>query len=268
NTFDLVEKVRTAEANLTEYSLEYRPHHEYVRGLQTKIRIIRKKITEFKMNWTRFSRSDAPDTEYLNRIKAKIQKEETSIESLEKQIPETWSAIRKRYVELEKDEIKARRNYRNNVDQAYEKIVELQKIISGADELASLEQQLTALETIIASEPALVAMDQIKESERALGKVAGTSTIKSKLSKARRILKKKKPKPEKAVQYLKEGLKLYAAEVDWRQQATAKIAPALLAYENAIKNSIGIRQQRRLLPDQVKSVARCQSIHRDFSLQF
>ena len=32
NTFDLVEKVRTAEANLTEYSLEYRPHHESANG--------------------------------------------------------------------------------------------------------------------------------------------------------------------------------------------------------------------------------------------
>jgi len=268
NTFDLVEKVRTAEANLTEYSHEYRPHHEYVRGLQTKIRHIRTEIIELKMDWTRFSRSDAPDTEFLNRIKTKIEKEETSIESLQKQIPETWSGIRKRYVELEKAQKKARRNYRSNVDQAYETIEALQKIIAGADELASLEQQLTALETIIVSEPAKVAMDRIKELGRALGKVAGTNSIKSKLSKARRVLKKKKPKPEKAVRFVKEGLKLYTAEVDWRRQAAAKIAPALLVYDNAIKNSIGIRLQRRLLPDQVKSVAKCQSIHRDYSLQF
>ena len=268
NTFDLVEKVRAAEANIADYSSEYRPHHEYVRSLQTKIRIINLEVDELKKDWTRGSRSDSPDKESLSLIKATIEGNEASMASLQKQIPETWSGIRKRYVELEKAEKKARRNYRNNVDQAYETIEELQKIISGADELASLEQQLTALETVIVNESAKVAMDRIKESERALGKVAGTSAIKSKLSKARRILKKKKPKPEKAVLLVKEGLKLYAADVDWRLLAAVKIAPALLLYDNAIKDSIGIRLQRRLLPDQVKSVASCQSIHRDFSLQF
>ena len=268
NTFDLVEKVREAGINLAVYSDEYRPHHEYVRGLQIQIRNISLDVDELKKNWMRASRDDSPDKESLSLIKAKIEKEKASMANLQNQIPETWSGIRKRYVELEKAEQKARRNYRNNVDRAYEAIQELQKVISGADELASFEQQLTALETIIINEPAKVAIDRIKESERALGKVAGTSAIKTKLSKARRVLKKKKSKPEKAVRYLKEGLKLYAAEVDWRRRAATEIAPALSDYENSIKNSIGIRLQKRLLPDQVKAVARCQSIHRDFSLQF
>jgi hypothetical protein len=268
NTFDLVEKVRAAEAKTAVYSPEYRPHHEYARGLQTEIRNISLEVEELKQDWTRGSRSDSPDKKALSLIKIKIEKEEASIANLENQIPESWSGIRKRYVELEKAEKQARRNYRNNVDQAYEMIRELQEVISGADELASLERQLTALETIIVNEPAKVAMDRIKESERALGKVAGTSAIKSKLYKARRAVKGKKPKPEKAVLLVKEGLKLYAAEVDWRRRATAKIAPALLVYDNAIKDSIGLRLQRRLLPDQIKEVARCQSIHRDYSLQF
>ena len=268
NTFDLVEKIRAAEANLAAYSPEYRPHHEYVRGLQIKIRNISLEIDELKKDWTRGSQSDSPDKESLNLIKAQIEKREASIANLKNQIPESWSKIRKRYVELEKAERKARRNYRNNVDQAYETIAELQKVISGADELASLEQQLTALETIIINEPVKVAMDRIKESVRSLGKVAGTNSIKSRLSKARRAVKGKKPEPEKAVLLLKEGLKLYAVEVDWRRRAAAEIAPALLAYDNAIKDSIGLRLQRRLSSDQVKAVARCQSIHRDYSLQF
>jgi len=268
NTFDLVEKIRSAEADLVAYSKEYRPHHEYVRSLQIKIRNINLDINELKKNWTRASRNDSPDKESVSLIEAKIEKEKASLANLQNQIPETWPGIRKRYVELEKAEKKARQNYRNNVDQAYEKIVELQQVISGADELASLEQQLTALETIIANEPAEVAMDRIQESERALGKVAGTNDIRSKLSKARKIMKGKNPKPEKAAALVKEGLKLYAGEVEWRRKASAEIGPALLAYDNAIKSSIGLRLQRRLLPDQVKAVARCQSIHRDFSLQF
>ncbi len=268
NTFDLVEKIREAEAGLAAYSPEYRPHHEYARSLQKKIRNFKLEIEGLKKDWTRGSRNDTLDKEFLSLTEAAIKEKETSMEDLKNQIPETWPGIRKRYVELTKAEKQARRNYRNNVDQSYETIQELQKVIAGADELASLEQLLAALEAVIVNESAKNAMDQIKNAERALGKVAGTSSIKSKLSKARRTMKKKKPKPEKAVKFVKEGLKLYAAEVDWRRNATAVIAPALLAYDNAIKNSIGLRLQRRLTSDQVKSVARCQSIHRDYSLQF
>ena len=268
NTFDLVAEVRIAEENLGGYSSEYRPQLRQVRSLQSKMRNIRLNIVNLKQNLTRASQSDSPDKDNLIRLEAEIEKAEASITNLQNQIPESWAEARKRYVKLEKAEKKARRNYRNNVDQAYETIAELRKVIEGADELAGLEQQLTALETVIANEPAKVAMDRIKQSEKVLRKVAGTSAINSKLSKARRAIKGKKPKPEKAIQFLKEGLKIYAAEVDWRRRAAVEIATALAAYDNAIKDSIGLRLQRRMTADQIKEVASCRSVHRDFSLQF
>jgi tripartite ATP-independent transporter DctM subunit len=268
NTFDLVAEVRMAEENLVGYSSEYRPQLRQVRSLQSKMGIIRLKIVNLKQNLTRASQSDSPDKDNLIRLEAEIEKAEASITNLQNQIPGSWAEARKRFVALDKAEKKARRNYRSNVDQAYETIAELRKVIDGADELAGLEQQLTALETVIVNEPADVAMDRIKQSENALGKAAGTSSIKSKLSKARRAIKGKKPEPEKAIQFLKEGLELYAAEVDWRRRAAVEIAPALAAYDTAIKDSIGLRLQRRLTADQVKEVASCRSIHRDYSLQF
>jgi hypothetical protein len=268
NTFDLVAKVRKAEADLFDYSSEYRPQHRHVRSLQSDMRIIRLKVDNLKQNWTRASQSDSPDKDDLIRIEAQIEKAEAAITNLQNQIPKSWAGASKRYTELEKADKKARRNYRNNVDQAYETIDELRKVIDGADELAGFEQQLTALETAIVNAPAKEAMDRVKQSERALGKVAGTSAIKSKLSKARRALKGKNPKPEKASQFLKEGLMLYAAEVAWRHRAAVVIAPALAAYDNTIKGSIGLRLQRWMSSDQIKEIARCRSIHRDFSLQF
>ena len=268
NTFDLVAEVRMAAENLGGYSSEYRPQRRQVRSLQLKMRNIRLIVDNLKQDLIRASRSDSPDKDDLIRIEAEIEKAEASIKNLQNQIPESWTEVRKRWVELNKAEKKARRNYRNNVDQAYETIAELRKVIEGADELAGLEQQITALETAIVNEPAKVAMDRIKQSQKALGKVAGTSAIKSKLSKARRAIKGKKPKPEKAIQFLKEGLKIYAAEVDWRRRAAVEIATALAAYDNAIKDSIGLRLQRRMTADQIKEVASCRSVHRDFSLQF
>ena len=268
NTFDLVEKVRIAEADLVGYSPEYRPQHQHVRRLQSEMRNIRLEVDELKEDLTRASRSDSSDKDELIRIETKIKKAEAAITKLQNQIPESWAGVSKRHAELEKAEKQARRNYRNNVDQAYETIAEFRKVIDGADELADLEQQMAALETAIINEPAEVAMERIKQSEKALGKVAGTSATKSKLSKARRALKGNKPKPEKAIQLISEGLKLYAAEVDWRRRAAVEIAPALASYDNAIKDSIGLRLQQRLSADQIKEVASCQSIHRDYSLQF
>jgi len=232
------------------------------------MRIIRLKVTKLKQDLTRTSRSDSPDRNELIRIEAAIEKAEAAITNLQNQIPESWAGVNKRYAELEKAEMQARRSYRTNVDQAYETIVELREVIDGADELAGLEQQMAALETAMINEPAEAAMERIEQAEKALDKVAGASAIKSTLSKARRALKGNKPEPEKAIQLLSEGLTMYAAEVDWRRRAAVEIAPALAAYDNAIKDSIGLRLQRRLTADQVKAVASCQSVHRDFSLQF
>jgi hypothetical protein len=127
---------------------------------------------------------------------------------------------------------------------------------------------MAALEAAIVNSPAEDAMALIKESEQGLSKTDGTSTIKSKLSKARRALKGKNPEPEKAIQELREGFEIYAAEVEWRSRAADELAPALASYEEAIKGSIGLRLQRRLSPDQINAVASCQSVHRDQSLQF
>ena len=267
-TFDLVAKVRTAEANLLDYSSEYRPQHRHVRSLQYEIRNIRLKIDGLKQDLTRASQSSSPDRDTLIRIESRIEKAKAAITELQNQIPESWDGVSKRYTKLEKAEKDARRNYRKNVDQAYETIAELREAIDGTDELAGLEQQMVDIGKAIVSQPAEVAMERIKQSEKALGDIAGTSAIKSKLSKARRALRGKKPDIEAATEFLSEGLSLYAAEIDWRRRAMVEIAPALASYDEAIKDSIGLRLQRRLTSEQVKEIAGCRSVHRDYSLQF
>ena len=268
NTFDLVSQVRKAEADRISYEPEYRPLHRQVRGLQSQQRRIELEIDELKQNTIRISQNDNPDQNALNRVEAEIEKAKAAITDLQMQIPESWTDASQRYTALDKAEKKARRSYRNSVDQAYETISELRSVLDSAEELAGLEQQLAALEAAIVNNPAEDAMALIKESESGLGKIAGTSAIKSKLSSARRALKGKNPVAEKAIHDLREGLQTFAAEVDWRGRASVEIAPTLASYDNAIKESIGLRSQRRMPPEQVKAVASCQSVHRDYSLQF
>ena len=268
NTFDLVSRVRKAEADLLAFAPEYRPLHRQVRSLQSQIRTANLEIEELKQDLTRISQSDSPDKDDLRQIEAEIEKAEAVIKDLQNQIPETWAETSKHYAALDQAEKKSRRIYRSNVDQAYETIVELREVIESADELAGLEQQMSAVQTAIINDPAAATIDKIKKLERALGKIAGTSAIKSKLSRARRAIKGKKPKPEKAIKSIDDGLKIYAAEVEWRRKAADEIASTLATYDDAIKDTIGLRLQRRMTSDQIKEVASCRSVHRDYSLQF
>ena len=61
---------------------------------------------------------------------------------------------------------------------------------------------------------------------------------------------------------------LYDQEVSWREDANKNLFPALMKYNEVIKNNIGLRLQSRLTKEQAKFVARCNSVHRDISLNF
>ena len=266
-TFVLVEKIRNAEIALNNYIPEYRPEHENVRELQAEVRDLEALLEKLDFEQIRQSRSDTPQEEKLQEIELSIENTKDSIVALQKQIPPTWEEVRKKYVALSNAVKKARRNYRSNVDEAYESMIELIQVIDGVEALANLEPELMALRGIT-NQPPTEAMDQIKLVEKALSPIAGARSIKSKLSKARRSIKKTKAITDKEIRYLQEGMELFANEVEWRRVAQTELAPALKAYENTIKSSIGLRLQKRLSEKQAKEIASCESIHRDYSLQF
>ena len=111
-------------------------------------------------------------------------------------------------------------------------------------------------------------MDAIKSAATALGAVEGVSSIRSKLSKARRALRGDSPKRDEAADRLAEALELLTEELAWRRTAAAQLANGLATYDEAIKSTIGLRSQERLTGDQAEEVASCQSVHRDISLSF
>ena len=173
---------------------------------------------------------------------------------------------------MAKSEQTARRKYRQSADDSYEPLPELRKIISHADKLASLKNQLgkfsSVIDTATSKEASAKAVLTIREVEKALGAVAGVSSIKSKISRARRALRKRKPDLKKARRELESGLKIYATEVAWRKRAAKEMLPGLITYDTAIKNNIGLRLQVRLTSEQAAEIAICKSVHRDISLAF
>ena len=98
--------------------------------------------------------------------------------------------------------------------------------------------------------------------------MAGARKVRSALNKVRRALRRRTPQVEKAKAEYQKALKIYADELEWRTAAKTDVLPKLAAYEAAIRDTIGLRQQERLPRAQALYVAGCSSGHRDISLSF
>lgn len=266
-TFDLVNNVRKAKQELTAFIPDYRPLHVEVRLLEKKIKFLALDIEDEERTIRRMERSGITSGNKIDKINENISALTKQMNELAKQIPANWKAERERYLQLANSETKARKLYRRNVDEAFETLLNLSKLIDQHEKLASLENNLRGLKSIIENDEEKEAMKKIKVVEKQLGMVAGASKIKSKISKARRALKRN-PDREKAVSMLEKGLELFTQEVAWRQLASDQLYTALKDYERVLSSSVGARLQTRLSDDQAKHIASCLSDHRDVSLAF
>ena len=267
NTFAQVAAVRTAERNLEAYLPEYRPLHRKMRALQREIRSIDEELRILDREQNLLSRERGEDAVEVQDIRRRMQALEGERAHLEEQLPSRWEEGRKKYQELAKAENAARRAYRANVDNAYAPIIELRALIETRKALSALEGDLAQIDAVI-EQPYEQAKTAIKALEKRLGALEGASKIKSALYKARRALKGKTPKPEKAAQHFASAREKLQAEMQWREAAAAALLPALRDYDQALAGSIGLRLQERLSVDMAEDVAACQSRHRDVSLQF
>jgi tripartite ATP-independent transporter DctM subunit len=267
-TFGLVAKVRASSTALNAFIPEYRPLHSEMRDLRVEIGAISRRLKTLEKKRRQLSQAGADKSDKLQDVNNQIAALKAQLKDLKAQSPNGWGEARKTYVKLRSNEKKARRAYRRNVDDAYEPVVNLRKIIGQTSVLAGLEGKIKGLPQLITSTPTEEAMKTIKSVSSEVGSVAGASMIKSKLSRTRRALKGDKPKPEKAAKELAKALKIYADEMAWRRKAESSLAAGLAAYDMAISDTIGARQQERLSEMQADAVADCQSHHRDISLDF
>ena len=260
--------VRDADAATQAYLPEYQPLHVEVRRKQSDLRKLRIRLDRLERDRSRLVRDETASDAERRQVAREIAEVEAEMAAIEASIPAAWEGARSRYVELLDAQKKARREYRQSVDEAYQTIADLRVLIADVDALRAFEPTLSSLDGVVANEPPEQAMDVIKAAERELGKVAGSGRVKGRLSKARRALRGNSPDPEKAAGFLAEARERYAEEVAWRTRAAQELMPGLSAYDDAIRHSIGLRVQERLTKEQARLVAQCQSVHRDISLYF
>lgn len=262
--FDQVTDIRTAEAAVDDASVDYRPVHTVVRALERDIRRNNRGIEQLKRDLRGLS-----DQDLIDDMNADIA--ELEAENLEKmgEIPANWESVNKDYYAIRANLTKVQRKYRKTVDDAYVGLRDSIEILESADDLAAVLPNIRALENAVPEDGSFdVARAALKETATMLAAVPGTNAITSALSKAKKALRKKREKPKKAIKQINKAIKLMEADVAARQNAAGTVLLELKAYEESIRNSIGLRQQGRLTNEQATSISGCLARHRDISLQF
>ncbi len=266
-TFELIEDVGKARTIVESQIGAYRPLH-------SEVRLIQRQMTSIETETKKLTRQadllgETPKEQAEKKaLRERVESIAAEREALREQIPERWNSEHEKFRVLQKAEDKALKAYRRNVDAAYEPIGELVKIIAGVDRLAALERELVALTQQVTSGDIAEGVEKLAAAAKAVGAVAGSGKIKSKLSGARRDLRKKIPNREKALKKLNQALKIYREELAWRQRAKAELLAGLEDYETTIRNTIGIRLQSRLPREMALDLASCTAEHRDISLHF
>ena len=264
-TFGLVKKLQKTEKEYNLFAEGYRDLHFSVRKKQKKIRKIDKKIEKLK---SKIRNLDKNNVAKKNKIKLEIEDYKLEIEELNKQVPENWTSKNKEFEILLKAKNTKTKRYRKNVDQAYDNLDQIVMFIQDHKKLEELSPEIRELKNIIDNrnyENSIAIIDNLFEK---LGEISGTEEFTNKLDDLVSIIDNDEIDEEKLLSASSETFSLFDLEVSWRNNANKNLLPELMKYNEVIKNNIGLRLQSRLTKEQAKFVARCNSIHRDISLNF
>ena len=262
----LLDEARVAEAEVLSAAPAYRPLHRQVRRIEANIRKIDTDTNALEQT-VRYLRDDAPpaEKESLEKEIARLQKERVK---LEQSIPAEWAERSATFGVLKKNHRDALLNYRRAVDKGYAPVASLLEILNGTESLRTMKDNLEGLRARVESEPPAQLVEVVSDLSKQIKTVSGTGDITSPLTKARRALKSKTPKVEKALEQIDKAIRAYEEQMVWRERADIELKPALMTYEQSIRDTIGARSQSKMSTEQALFVATCSSAHRDISLSF
>ena len=264
-TFAIVKKLQKTEEEYEIFIKDYRDLHFNVRKIQKKIRKIDEKIKKTKSEIRNLDDDNLADK---NKLELKIENYELKITELENKIPENWTTRNAEFEILHKAKNTRTKRYRKNVDEAYETLDQIMMFINDNEKLKELSPEIKELKYNIDNknyENAISIIDGLFEK---LGEISGTEEFANKLDDLISVIDNDEIDQQKLIEASSETFNLFNLEVSWRDDANKNLLPKLIKYNDVIKHNIGLRLQSRLTKEQAKFVARCNSVHRDISLNF
>ncbi|MEM7070265.1 MAG: TRAP transporter large permease subunit, partial [Pseudomonadota bacterium] len=286
-SFDLVKVAQKSKDDFGEISKAFKPLHSEISAMineQKKYEKQIKKLEREKNDQIYFAKNNSGEQAIeakaeIALIETKITDIKNLILNLEAQIPSHWNQAKADFSKARTQHQQHLQQYRKNNDRAFEEIVILIKEIEDQKKILQIQPRINLL---IASfnniknaetdfeknELSAHLIEEIKMIETKLSKIEGASEIKSSLSKARRLLNKKKNDMAKTISHYEASKTLLQSELNRREKAKGALLSELTDFKAQITDTIGARMQPRLNLEQAKEVAACQSYHRDVSLYF
>jgi DNA repair ATPase RecN len=264
-TFAIVKKLQKTEQEYELFTKDYKDLHFDVRKIQKKVRKIDQKIKKLK---SEIRNLDEDNLSAKNKLELKIENYELEIKELQNKIPESWKTKNGEFEILHKAKNTRTKRYRKNVDEAYETLDQIVLFINDNKKLKKLSPEIKELKYTIDNknfEKSISIIDNLFEK---LGEISGTEEFANKLDDLISVIDNDEVDEQKLIETSSETFDLFNAEVTWRADANTNLLPELIKYNDVIKHNIGLRLQSRLTKEQAKFVARCNSVHRDISLNF
>ncbi len=265
STFALVKKLQKTEKEYKLFADDYRDLHFSVRKKQKKIRKIDKKIEKLKQEIRNIEKEDLAK---INKIELKIEDYKLEINEIKKQIPENWISRNKEFEIIQKAKNTQTKRYKRNVDEAYDNLDQIAMFIKDHEKLQKLSSEIKKLKYEINNKNYENSISLIDSLFEKLGEISGTGKFANRLDDLYSLLDREEKEENKILDVSSEAFILFDKEVSWRKDASQNLMPEIQKYNEVIKNNIGLRLQSRLTKEQAKFVARCNSIHRDISLNF
>lgn len=266
--FGLMDQVSKADVAIEKRSETYAPLHHRVREMQVVIRRNEAEIKGLREDIQRESGETEASKARKTDMESRLAAAEAENKRLQAALPANWQEEHKAFRQLLSADNRARLTYRRGVDQAYEPVIEVVRILRATPELVAAKNVLEGLRGIIERDPPAKAAEAVAAVISRINAISGAGDVRSELSKVRRALTSRTPSKEDALKALDKTLEVYESDVAWRQKASQTLLPGLSAYEAAIRNTIGLRKQERLPASIVPTIAACTAYHRDLSLQF
>jgi len=264
-TFALVKKLQKTEEEYNLFAEDYRDFHFSMRKKEKKIRKIDKRIEKLE---SEIRNLDKDNVDEKNKIELKIEDYKLEIKEVTKQIPENWLSRNKEFEVILKAKNTQTKRYRKNVDQAYDNLEQIAMFIKDHEKLNELSPEINNIKKNINNENYEKSISIIDNLFDKLGEISGTEEFANRLDDLLSLLDSEEKDINKISEASSEAIILFDKEKKWRKDAEENLMPELEKYNLVIKDNIGLRLQSRLTKDQAKFVARCNSIHRDISLNF
>ena len=259
---NLLEKILNSENKFNEFSIEYKPLHMEVRGIEKKIIKLNKKIEKIKKEL----RLETLESE-IDLLNNDIKLIEEEIIRLKITIPKNWEKENKNFNNIISNLNKTKLNYNRTVDNSFNEISNFIKKFQNIEELEIMDD---VFEKVIKNinEENLEIEKILKDFEKQFNTFSDISNVKKPIKKARKLLKKNFNKKNDAIQLIMESRVILKDETEWRFKGKDLLLNDLIALLNSGKETFALRKQGQLNKEQALYLARCKSTPKDISLYF